>query len=220
LVSAKQIHHLIQCADPETWDGDIWDSDDNDELEENSDYILAPEPIPIRPLIKTETTDEGEEQACTIVRTIPWSLAELVKLQEKYSRHPEEPEMEYVCRVSLTRGDRILLNEEEARGYEGPGVFLTTTLGDHNYLLTLRSAYWAGSIDLQDRGEPLVIKTSGFSDFVTAIQKAACIQAMHERDVLIRSPMLDPIDPARLIPLICSLPDSWKTSVGNVQDRL
>jgi len=36
LVSAKQIHHLIQCADPETWDGDIWDSDDNDELEENS----------------------------------------------------------------------------------------------------------------------------------------------------------------------------------------
>jgi len=49
------------------WDGDFWDSDDNDELEENSDYDLASEPIPIRPLIKTETTDEGGEQARTTV---------------------------------------------------------------------------------------------------------------------------------------------------------
>jgi len=63
---------------------------------------LAPEPIPIRPLIKTETTDEGGEQARTTVRTIPWSPAELAKLQEKYSKHPEESETEYVCRVSLT----------------------------------------------------------------------------------------------------------------------
>jgi len=48
--------------------------------------------------------------------------------------------MEYVCRVSLTGGDRILLNEEEAGGCWGPGVFLTTTLGNHNYLLTMQAA--------------------------------------------------------------------------------
>jgi len=52
------------------------------------------------------------------------------------------------------------------------------------------------------------------------VQKAACIQAMHERDVLIRSPMLAPIDPARLTPLIRGLPDSLKTYVANIQDRL
>jgi len=104
-VSAKQVHKLIQYVDPETWDGDIWDSDDNGELEENSDYDLASEPIPIPPLIKRETTEEGEEQACTTVRTTPWSPAELAKFQEKYSRRPGESETEYVCRVSLTGGD-------------------------------------------------------------------------------------------------------------------
>jgi len=141
-------------------------------------------------------------------------------LQEKYSRHPEESETEYVCRVSLTGGDRILLNEEEAGGYWGLGVFLTTTPGNHNYSLTMRAAYWAGGIDPHDRGEPSVIKTSGFSDLVTSVQKAACMQAMHEQDVLIRSPVLAPIDPARLTPLIRGLPDSLKSYVANIQDRL
>ncbi|GAB0210355.1 hypothetical protein GRJ2_003501300 [Grus japonensis] len=99
-VSAKQIRKLIHCADPETWDGDIWY--DNDELVE--DFDLTPEPVPIRPLIKTETTNEGDDDVRTTVRTIPWSPAELAKLQEKYSRKPEESETEYVWRVSLTAG--------------------------------------------------------------------------------------------------------------------
>ncbi|GAB0209719.1 hypothetical protein GRJ2_003437600 [Grus japonensis] len=217
-VSAKQIRKLIHCADPETWDGDIWYDNDNDELVENFD--LTPEPVPIRPLIKTETTNEGDDDVRTTVRTIPWSPAELAKLQEKYSRNPEESETEYVWRVSLTGGDRILLSEEEAGGYWGPGVFLTTTPGNHNYSLTTRAAYWAGGIDPQERGDPLVIKTSGFSDLAVSVQKAACIQAMYERDVLRRSPMLAPIDPARLTPLIRGLPDSLKTYVANVQDRI
>ncbi|GAB0209414.1 insertion element IS476 uncharacterized 39.2 kDa protein-like [Grus japonensis] len=42
-VSAKQIRKLIHCADPETWDGDIWY--DNDELVE--DFDLTAEPVPI-----------------------------------------------------------------------------------------------------------------------------------------------------------------------------
>lgn len=29
-----------------------------------------------------------------------------------------------------------MLSEEEARGFWGPGVFLTTTPGDHNYSIT------------------------------------------------------------------------------------
>ncbi|GAB0182736.1 hypothetical protein GRJ2_000738900 [Grus japonensis] len=217
-VSAKQIRKLIHCADPKTWDGDIWYDNDNDELVEDSD--LTPEPVPTRSLIKTETTGEGDDDVHTTVRTVPWSPAELAKLQEKYSRNPEESETEYVWRVSLTGGDQILLSEEEAGGYWGPGVFLTTTPGNHNYSLTMRAAYWAGSIDPQERGDPLVIKTSGFSDLAVSVQKAACIQAMYERDVLRRSPMLAPVDPARLTPLIRGLPDSLKTYVANVQDRI
>lgn len=61
------------------------------------------------------------------MRTIPWSPAELAKLQEKYSRRLEESETEYVWRVSLmVGGNRVLLSEEEAGGCWGPGVFLAT----------------------------------------------------------------------------------------------
>ena len=102
-VSAKQVHKLIHCADPETWDGDIWNDNDDDELV--ADSVLTPKSVPMRPLIKTKTTDEGDDDVCTTVHTIPWSPAELAKLQEKYSRRPEESETEYVCRVSFTGGD-------------------------------------------------------------------------------------------------------------------
>ncbi|GAB0206095.1 hypothetical protein GRJ2_003075100 [Grus japonensis] len=216
-VSAKQVRKLLRCADPETWDGDIWKDNDDEPV---ADSNLTPESVPIRPLIKIETIDEGDDDIHTTVRTIPWSPAELAKLQEKYSRHPEESETEYVWRVSLTGGDQILLSEEEAEGCWGPGVFLTTTMGDHNYSLTMRAANWAGGIDPQDRGEPVVIKTSGLSDLAVSVQKAACIQAMYERDMLRRSPMLAPVDPARLTPLIRGLPDSLKKYVVSVQDRI
>uniref|UniRef100_A0A8B9NYL3 Uncharacterized protein n=1 Tax=Apteryx owenii TaxID=8824 RepID=A0A8B9NYL3_APTOW len=194
----------------ETWDGDIWyDNDNNDYSLESSDCYT-----------KTEIADEGDDNIHTTVQSIPWSPAELTKLQEKYSRRPEESETEYVWRVSLTGGDRILLSEGEAEGYWGPGVFLTTPLGNHSYSLTARAAYWAGGLDPQERGDPLVIETTGFSDLVASVQKAACIQAMYEREALRRSPMLAPVNPARLTPLIRGLPDSLKTYVANAQDRI
>lgn len=40
-----------------------------------------------------------------------------------------------------------MLSEEEAGGFLGPGVFLTTTAGDHSYSITARVAYWAGGIE-------------------------------------------------------------------------
>ncbi|GAB0206879.1 hypothetical protein GRJ2_003153500 [Grus japonensis] len=117
-VSAKQIRKLIHCADPETWDGDIWYDNDNDELVE--DFDLTPEPVPIRPLIKTETTNEGDDDVRTTVRTIPWSPAELAKLQEKYSRNPEESETEYVWQVSLTGGGPNFTKRGRSRRLLGP----------------------------------------------------------------------------------------------------
>jgi len=117
---------------------------------------------------------------------IPWSPAELVKIQ-KFSRRSGESEVEYVCQVSLKGGDRMMLSEEEVGGFWRPGVFLTTTPG---------------------------------GDLAVAVQKAACIQAICERDELRKSPMLAPIDPVQLTPLIRGLPDCLKMFVENTQDRI
>ena len=86
-VSAKQIRKRIQYADPETWDGDIWDSDDNDELEENSDYDVAPGPIPIWPLIKTETTNEGGEHVTENLWTKPRNTNVVLKGRHSLLQH-------------------------------------------------------------------------------------------------------------------------------------
>ncbi|XP_068521818.1 olfactory receptor 14C36-like [Anas acuta] len=80
-------------AHPESWDGDIWfDSDDG--VEEVSDS--EPQLVSLRPLVKTETTVDDNDEIRTTVRTIPWSPAELIKIQEKFSRRPGESEVEYV----------------------------------------------------------------------------------------------------------------------------
>ncbi|KAK4819789.1 hypothetical protein QYF61_011389 [Mycteria americana] len=204
----KQVRRLMRGANSEVWDGDLWFDSDDDEVEGASDS---------EPQL---TAVDDDDEIHTTVRTIPWSPAELIKIQEKFSRQPGESEVEYVCRVSLEGGDRIMLSEEEAGGFWGLGVFLTTTPGEHNYSSTARAAYWAGGIDPQDRGEPQEIKVTGYSDLAAAIQKAACIQVIYERDELRKSPMLAPIDPARLTPLIHGLPDCLKIFVANTQDRI
>lgn len=78
--------------------------------------------------------------------------------------------------------------------------------------MTTQAACWAGGRDPQETGDPLVIKTSCFSDLAMSVQKATCTQAMYERDVLKRSPTLASTDPVRLTLFICGLPDSLKTN--------
>ncbi|XP_052631320.1 uncharacterized protein LOC128136180 [Harpia harpyja] len=107
------------------------------------------EGIAMRPLIKTETIDNGQNGRAphVTIKTVPYSATELSKIQEKYIRLAKETETEYVWRVSLTGGDRILLSEDEAQGYWGPGVFLTTDDPREPWSLTQWAAYWAGGID-------------------------------------------------------------------------
>ena len=180
----KQIRRVLHSAEPESWDSDFW-SDSDDGVEEISDS--EPQSISLRPLVKTETAVVDNDEICTTVQMIPLSPAELVKIQEKFSRRSEESEVEYVCRVSLKGGDRMMLSEEEVGGFWRPGVFLTTTPG---------------------------------ADLAVAVQKAACIQAIYERDELRKSPMLAPIDPVQLTPLIHGLPDCLKMFVENIQDHI
>lgn len=189
-VPVKQICRLMRNPNFETRTAEIWPNSDN---------------------------DEGHATVCTMPGSP--SETELMKIQEKYSRRPGESVVEHVWQLSLEGGDRIML-DEEAGGYWGPGLFLTTKPGGLNYSLTAQAVYWAGGIDPQERGEPLEIRATGYSDTAAAVQKAACIQAIYERDELRKSPMLAPIDPAQLTPLICSLPDCLKTFVANTEDRI
>ncbi|KFO97888.1 hypothetical protein N300_02295, partial [Calypte anna] len=174
------------------------------------------------PLIKTEVSYDGEDaEPAVTTKQIPYSATELAKLQ-KYSRQTRETETEYVLRVSLTGGDRIKLTEEEAQGYWGPGVFLTVDDEQEPWSLTQRVASWAGGLDPIERGDPIAIPTPGLNQLTESIQKAACLQLMHDRRLEPHqpSPMLIFTNSDRMTSLIRGLPDPLKLYAIQIQDRL
>ena len=105
------------------------------------------------------------------------------------------------------------MTEKETEGYWGPGVFLTT---GHNHApspwpLTQRAAYWAGSLNPLERGDPLAI-TGTVEQLVENAQKATCLQMMYDRKLQPHheSPMMMPVDPERMTSLIRGLTESLK----------
>ncbi|XP_052631149.1 uncharacterized protein LOC128136084, partial [Harpia harpyja] len=175
----------------------------------------------VRPLIKAEyayINDEDNDPHIT-TKEIPYTPTELAKMKREYGRLPKESETEYVWHVSLTGGDHIQLNEREASGYWGHGVFLTT--GDRRapWSLTQRAAYWAGGLNPLDRGDPLAI-TGTADQLLESVHKAACLQMIHERKLVpgCESPMMLPVNPEIMTPLIRGLPESLK-STGIVLQR-
>lgn len=152
-------------------------------------------------------------------KEIPYTPTELAKMKRKHGRLPNESETEYVWCVSLTGGDQSQLNEREASGYWGHGVFLTT--GDRRAprSLTQRAAYSAGGLNPLDRGDPLAI-TGTVDQLLESVHKAACLQTIHERKLIpgCESPMMLPVNPEIMTPLIRGLPESLK-STGIVLQR-
>ena len=116
-------------------------------------------------------------------------------------------------------GDRIKVLEEEAQGHWGPGVFLTMHDGREPWSLTQRAAYWAGGLDPLERGES--IPTPTLSQLTESVQKAACLQLIHDSRLVPHQP--SPLlfaDPDRMMPLNKGLPDSLKLYATQLQDRL
>ncbi|XP_074787743.1 uncharacterized protein LOC141973269 [Athene noctua] len=186
-------------------------------------YYPENEGANLRPLIKTETTEgQGGRAPQVTTRTTPYPATELAKIQEKYTRRAQETETEYVWRVSLTGGDRILLSEDEAQEYWGPGVFLVTDDQREPWSLTQRAAYWAGGLDPLERGDPVCIETPTINHLTESLQKVACLQLMHDRRLVPQqpSPMLLIANPDQMTPLIWGLPDSLKSYAVQLQDRL
>lgn len=64
-VSDRWLCNSLLYTDPEAWDQDIW-YDGDDETSENPDC----------------KSDEDNDEICTTVHSVPWSLTELAKLQE------------------------------------------------------------------------------------------------------------------------------------------
>ncbi|XP_071587777.1 uncharacterized protein [Heliangelus exortis] len=193
------------------------------ELKQRINQLELSQPSKLCPLVKTEYTYEDDEDnhPRVLTKEIPFSALELAKLRREFGRTPKESETEYVWRVSLSGGDEILLTEQEAGGFWGPGVFLNT--GDRHapWSLTQRVAYWAGGLNPLERGDPLAIKGE-VDQLVESVQKAACLQMMNDRmlDMRFSSPMLLPVDPERMTPLIRGLPESLKPMGIQLQGQI
>jgi len=205
----QQIRKLMRYPSSGMQTEDFCCNSDDEEVSEVEGTFKS-QVIPLRPLVKTETAVDDDDEIHTTTRTVPWTPTELERIKEKYSRQPSESAVEYVWRVSAEGGDRIMLSEDEAGDSWGPEVFLTTMPGDHCYSLTARAAYWAGGMDPRERGVPLEMRAKGYSDLSAAVREAACLQAMYDREEFRKSPMLAPIDPDRLAPLIRGFPDCLK----------
>lgn len=173
-----------------------------------------------RPFIKTEYNYINYEDVDPHITTKqpPFSTTELAKLKKEFGRLPHESETEYVFRVSLTGGDQIKLTEQEASGYWGHGVFLTTGDKRDSWSLTQRAAFWAGGINPLERGEPLAIVSTP-DQLLESVHQAACLQMIHEEKLIpgFESPMQLPVKPEILTPLIRGLPETLKATAITIQ---
>ncbi|XP_066194960.1 LOW QUALITY PROTEIN: uncharacterized protein [Sylvia atricapilla] len=177
----------------------------------------------LRPLIKTEYNYINEEDRDPHITTkeIPYTATELAKIKKEYSRLPSESKTEYVFRVSLIGGDQIKLSEQEASGYWGHGVFLTTGNTRAPWSLTQRAAYWAVGLSPLERGDSLAIVSTS-DQLLENLHKAACLQMIHERKLFsgYESPMQQPVKPEIMTPLIRGLPESLKPTAILLQKTI
>ncbi|XP_051473157.1 uncharacterized protein LOC127383760 [Apus apus] len=156
-----------------------------------------------------------------VIKEVSCTPLELVKIRKLFSRLPSETETEYVMRVSLTGGDHIMLSEQRARGYWGPGIILTTEDESHPWTLTQRAAFYVGSIDPIVRGEPRVLG-GDLSNLLANVHKAAAIQMIYDRDLIPGqdSPVTLRVKPERLNVLIRGLPLSLRDIVIQIKEKL
>ncbi|XP_077645570.1 uncharacterized protein LOC144247806 [Lonchura striata] len=177
----------------------------------------------LRPLIKTEYNYLSDDDLDPHITTkhIPYTATELAKLKKEYGRLPYESETEYVFRVSLTGGDQIKLTEQEASGYWGHGVFLTTGDKRDSWSLTQRTAFWDGGTNPLERGDPIAI-ISTLDQLLESVHKAACLQMIHEKKLIpgFESPMQLPVKPELMTPLIRGLPETLKPTAIALQKTI
>ncbi|XP_077646961.1 uncharacterized protein LOC144248855 [Lonchura striata] len=177
----------------------------------------------LRPLIKTEYNYLSDDDLDPHITTkhIPYTATELAKLKKEYGRLPYESETEYVFRVSLTGGDQIKLTEQEASGYWGHGVFLTTGDKRDSWSLTQHAAFWAGGTNPLERGDPIAIISTP-DQLLESVHKAACLQMIHEKKLIpgFESPMQLPVKPELMTPLIRGLPETLKPTAIALQKTI
>ncbi|XP_063177388.1 uncharacterized protein LOC134508994 isoform X3 [Chroicocephalus ridibundus] len=99
-IHVQQIRKLMCYPNSGTQTGDfLSNSEDDEEDEEERTFTLKSQVFPLRPLVKTETAVDDDDEIHTTVRTVPWTPTELTKIREKYSRRPEESAVENLGRT-------------------------------------------------------------------------------------------------------------------------
>lgn len=114
-----------------------------------------------------------------------------------------------------------MLNQDEADGFWGPGVFLSGRSDPNNELHSIMSwtAYWAGGIDPREREELTAISIRALNELSTAVTKAACIQAMNDKGEHGNYLVSAPTDPQAMKPLTQGAPTVLKPYLITKKDE-
>uniref|UniRef100_A0A8C5JRS8 Uncharacterized protein n=1 Tax=Junco hyemalis TaxID=40217 RepID=A0A8C5JRS8_JUNHY len=175
----------------------------------------------IKPLSKTECNFINNEDLNPhkTSKEIPYTATEFTKLAKQYGLLPQKSETEHICQVSLTRGDQILLSEQEASGCWGHGVFLTTADRRIPWSLTQHTAHWAGGLNPLERRDSLV---STPDQLLENIHKTGCLKTIHEKKLILgfESPILSPVKPEILTSLTQGLPGTLKPTAILLQKTI
>lgn len=162
----------------------------------------------MKPQIKTECNYINDEDfdPHIITKEIPYTATELTKLAKQYGLLSHKTETK-----SLTGKVQTHLSEQEAGGYWGHGVFLTT--GDRRipWSLIQHIAYWTEGLNPSERGNLLTIAGTP-NQLLENIHKAACLQIMHERKptTSYESPMQSPVKSKIMTSLIQRFTETLK----------
>uniref|UniRef100_A0A8C3MY78 Uncharacterized protein n=1 Tax=Geospiza parvula TaxID=87175 RepID=A0A8C3MY78_GEOPR len=174
----------------------------------------------MKPLIKTECSYINNEDLNPHKTTeeIPYTATEITKLAKQYGLLPQKSETEYVCQLSLTGRDQILLSEQEASGLWGHGVFLTAADRRIPWSLTQHTAHSAEGLNPLERRDALVSTPDQLQE---NIHKAGCLQIIHEKKLIpsFESPMKSPVKP-EIISLTQGLSETLKPTAILLQKTI
>lgn len=168
-------------------------------------------PRPMRPLLKVEYNydeENGGGHLIVKIKEILHSAQELAKVQEKYSRNSKEMETEYVWSFLNGRGWHTFKWEGSTK-FQVLSVFLTTGNNWAPRHLTQKAVYLARRLNALERVDPVTIPED-LDKLIENIQKADCLQLMHERSLVSnqKSPVTILVDSEWTSTLIQGSPES------------
>ncbi|XP_075791734.1 uncharacterized protein LOC142830467 [Pelodiscus sinensis] len=193
--------------DPDDWDGDIWNSDNDDLASHSPDKRVEVPPAQMRPVItyrisgneKSDSDEDGPSQrgrrtrgratrrteerkkSSTQVTTRSYRPTELREIQEDFAKKPQEGIIDWLIRIWDTGAGLTPLSALEcSRLNLGAGVFLSLPEDESPKTLWTLACRWAARIHRADRGEPTISPWTNIDEVKRALQIAATITLLNQ----------------------------------------